>query len=125
VQRRTDVEDRQMKLEGYGTAKRYFISGRWKRYGVESGDKAVGLWVFRWLMSGFWLAAPQAPPATPPLPSGERAGVRGRVRDAKGRPKGAGLAAGETERQRTPKQPDPEQSEGARQKKLKLIIPQD
>jgi hypothetical protein len=51
-----------------------------------------------------------------PLPSGERAGVRGRVRDAKGRPKGAGLAAGETERQRTPKQPDPEQSEGARQR---------
>ena len=36
-------------------------------------------------------------------PKGERAGVRGRVRDAKGRPEGAGLAAGETERQRTPK----------------------
>jgi len=67
-------------------------------------------------MSGFWLAAPQAPPASPPLPRGERAGARGRVRDAKGRPKGAGLAAGETERQRTPKQPDHEQSEGARQR---------
>ena len=76
VQRRTDIEDRQMKVEGYGPAKRYFISGGWKRYGVEGGDRAVGLWVFRWLMSGFWLAAPQAPPASPPLPRGERAGVR-------------------------------------------------
>ena len=38
------------------------------------------------------------------------------MRDAKGRPEGAGLAAGETERQRTPQQPDPERSEGTRPK---------
>jgi len=40
------------------------------------------------------------------------------VRDAEGRPKGGSRLAkrGETERQRTPEQPDPERSEGARPK---------
>ncbi len=50
-----------------------------------------------------------------PLPFGERAGVRGRVRDAEGVPKGRSRR-GRDGALRTPQQPGPERSEGTRPK---------